>query len=512
MRVNTSLLNKLEESIQKRNKYSFLNLIKRNKAKIWIDSTLFKHVCEGYRRLSLFKQGLTFCDFKNISDTNIYSTRDIRGIRVFWSARFLSLLGYKNYALHLTSLFKENSLDEKKIISDILFANGQYKSALSNYEAILDEYKIKSNQLSVNQNILIKITIGDLKTYLGKFNDAHKTFNHVFEELKVAILDPQNSKLLIGICHQARAELYCHENKFNEALEEILKAKEYIISNEISLDSFFHYKWLGYVYHKLNQFKKSKSTFAIAEKILFKLTVRPEVKLDYLRIKSVCNNDFYQLLKLLNYPGLIEYTNLLIKSNIDETQNNIHTKIEDQAKIRSLDLDYYHKSLFKVPKPKYTIFIHSQEYYDHNQEKQCWFLTKELELIGWIILAGEIGLPLSRASELLWPNEFYSYFEIEKRLKSLIFRIRKLGKFKLLLKNNILTIKNNKNISVDVVTKHPLFLETKKEFCSSEIDHFYKIKSRTIRSKIISMWIEKNLIKFKEKKQKGEFVYSVNLP
>ena len=118
-------------------------------------------------------------------------------------------------------------------------------------------------------------------------------------------------------------------------------------------------------------------------------------------------------------------------------------------------------------------------------------LSKEIELLALLKLAGSQGLSMMKVFTFLWPDELYALDQMEQRIAQILRRLRVLEHIGIEMDNRRLTlVKGMDTISVyNSGNKKPIFLSTFSDFKTSDLQNYYNLSNSQARN-YIRYWME----------------------
>jgi len=419
-----------------------------------IPEALFK-ACDWYRRLGLVREGFSLVHFTQALGKRV-STNSFEGVRTLWAARFLMMMGSARFALALARSLDAQTSVEWRVLGSIYLANFEYTSALKAYSRMQE---LSSSPPSYSERLGL-IEMADALAGIGQSHAALKLVDHV-EKLST-------ENLLIGICRQARGEYLARARDFDQALSELLRAKHHFRPGDTTLDYGFLCKWLGYVLFKLGKKKQGQTYLQEAERLLIRGRVRAETALDLQRLRG----------------------DLGLLSKSQSARLRFYPELHENF-IAQLPTLVAHR--FGRTRAQLVVYIQGGEYQWQGQRHLG--LPKELELLGWLVVAGPLGINRERLLSILWPTEIYAYLQLESRLDQLVRRLRQFYNFEVSSQKRTLYLqpKHFDEICVMAGPSRPTFFKGRKVFRARELGSYYALE-KTQSSKKLKNWIEKGWI------------------
>jgi hypothetical protein len=410
--------------------------------------------------------------------------------------------------------------EEQKALADIYQTQALFDQAIESLTIYLSKARLIPFVIENEKLILPKdynslgypdrmsfISLADTYAGLGQFITGFSILDQV--EKYSGQSTPSFEPLVLGICRQARAEYLSQQNKFDLALIEILKAENFFIHDDQSLDYVFFIKWKAYILSQVGgaeNIELSKKLFKRGRGLLNRKGVRPEVLVDYIRLETVAKQADGRLNR---GPSSVSKINKKAPLETELLKLSWYPGLTEDYRKRSFR-NSFKALILNAKKVEYRVFLASREWHNVSGDERSANLPLELELAGWVKVCGEVGLPVYRSFELLWPSEVNSFFELENRLKALVQRCRQKYGLQLKIKDRTLYLLKSDSLEVHLKNNSvPGFLEHRKVFQSTELDRYYNLKSRSQRAQLISDWKEKKWIEKIPSSQKKGYSYRV---
>lgn len=429
-------------------------------------------VCEGFRRLGLYEEGLKALDLDSRGYQRKQSTRQTEGRKLLWAARFLNLLGASTFSRSLAEWILPETCEDFRILANLYLSYYEPERALPYFERMRELDTAPESYAS--------------RVALLSFCDALADNGQLTEAL-AAVADLQKRSpepLLQAITGQARGEFLARSGRMPEALIHLEASILRFPPGDTSPDFAIACKWLGHARLKLAkseaQRQEGRQLLKKAFDLLYRPDLKPEAWLDVLLLHSKTENlDETRQGTLLAYP--VCATAYLRELARPEVVSVGSTKTAD----RHIDLARDES---------------------HQAGAAQLGVSKELHLLALARLASPLGLNPVTAKALLWPDEAYSYPQLEERLKKLLGRLRKHYGMELKRQDGwiLLADKTTDQVAVTIAqgAEHssglrPSFFASlpkgRTEIAPSEVDTYYGI-ARSQRAAVLKAWIQKGWI------------------
>ena len=405
--------------------------------------------CEWYRRLGLYREGYLLLKDLNLPTQSLASNTN-QGQKLLWFARFLNWLGASQYASQILGFVDLVDSESLSIGAGIYLADFDHAKAEELYRKSF-ELATWSNSYSMR---LAKLGLADALGGLGRFDEAL-----VESEFETS----SDESLLKGIKLQAQGEYLARAGAFQKSLELFKKSRLFFSEEDQSTDRALLEKWQGYVECKLGN-EKGLEKLDIAYNILRECSFRDEAWLDVDRLRlEVDELSPRSLDELRLHPGLSSW----MKEQLN---------VESTYKIESVD-------------PSTIVYMDSRE--GKWSGKRQLALSKEIELLALLKLAGSQGLSMMKVFTFLWPDELYALDQMEQRIAQILRRLRVLEHIGIEMDNRRLTlVKGMDTISVyNSGNKKPIFLSTFSDFKTSDLQNYYNLSNSQARN-YIRYWME----------------------
>ncbi len=270
-----------------------------------------------------------------------------------------------------------------------------------------------------------------------------------------AILQESSEPLLRGICLSALGEYQARAGDHKTAARFLEKAREFFKEGDETPDRAVFLKWHAFVLAKLGKVPAAQSAFQSAQKILQRPGLRPEGFLDVLRLQREVGLLEENWARVVHYPG---------------TPRRFRARLSEQAPYR-----------FGAPSGSgIGIELASEDY--RIGKKRYLGLPIELKLLANLRILEDWGLSLLRAKTVLWPDEAFSFIQLEGRLRSLIHRLRNEYGIRVLVKDGQITLPESALDRVSVLaggSEIPAFLREHPECRASELATAYSVSNQT---------------------------------
>lgn len=417
--------------------------------------------CDWYRRLALYKEGLTLVQPERRKAVSRVSSKSSQGKSKLWFARFLNLMGASEFALLTIERVEMHTAIDHRIAANVYLTNFEHEKALRHFQLMA---KLEADPESYSARLAM-ISFADALMGAGQASEAIAIAKGIHEK------SPE--PLLKGISLQALGEYHACSGQLEQALEMLERAKSFFPAGDQTPDFGMVLKWLGYVYVKTGKSEKGAALIEQAMALLNKPQYRPEGWLDVMRLRvNLGLASQGEALQLLHYPGTPKNFRALLP------QATAH--VFGDAK-----------------RARIKIHLASDEYELEGQ--RFLGLPLELRLLGLIGCTQSWGLNATRARCLLWATEPEAFLQHENRLHKLIARIRAQYNVDVQYENGLLRLSERAAMQVAIESSPdsklaPLFLRERKEFTGGDVSQFYSI-SRTQRAEYLREWEARGWIK-----------------
>lgn len=460
----TKHLNQLESLIQSRSipkaKSAIVSLLRKHPGH---DELIFR-ACDAYRRLGLYREGFQLLEPREPLQRRV-STKNFEGQRLLWAARFLMAMGAHEYALALARFLEmpEHS-EDLRILGNIHLLNWDARGALPFFERMRSLWG-EPRALPYSSRIAL-LSLADSLFSSGEREEA--------TALALEILKHSTEPLLQALSHSALGEYAARQGRFQDSLNHFKKADPLFPSGDSTPDRAVFLKWRGYAHGKEDRLSLARADFDASFGLLFQPSLRPEGFLDVLRLRREIEHlSPSDEARLIHYPGL-------------------------PAGFRAL-LPSLQSMLFNPDpgpsKPKIVIHLNSEEHQIHGRWKPG--LPLELRLLGLLRITGDWGMNLLRAQSLLWPQEAFSFLQLEGRLRSLVHRLRNHYRIPIQVSGKTVKIPPTHLQSIQVLASgpsRPSFLRDARIFSAREVSRHW-ILSDAQSSREIAAWKERGWIR-----------------
>ncbi len=467
-----NLVERIEQAIQNRDVSAAKPLIRKflgkKKSSDWQGSQTddLGRVCEWYRRLALYHDGLKIATIEKLPTRRVSST-STDGLQLLWTARFLNALGASEFSIELIDRVELKSEWDFRIAGNIYLTQFRYDAALECFTRMLEkqstaslkDYSTRVSRLSYADSLS---GVGQYKKALGVVKDILKETNEVAEPF------------FYGVCHQVMGEIYCEQDQCEKGLEFLLKAMPLFPASDAGPDRGYLLKWIGYAQARAGNRPEAEKSFEASWIILKNLKSRPETWLDVLRLKNKLGWLGEEEKEILfQYPGLSP--GFLSRFLPDEDRKPVTVGQKSGAKL--------------------VIYLDSKEC--EIDGIRYLGLSRELEYLAYVRLTGQYGLSVERAKTLLWPGAGLQYLTLRSRLEQLSWRLRNQYALEAHTLDGQISIPVKDYDKVKIVfgaARPPRFLETVKEFAATQIHGYYRI-AKTQRLEAIKLWVKQGWIK-----------------
>ncbi len=412
---------------------------------------------EWYRRLSLYTDAISL-----LLKLDPLTLRDQKFILLI--AETLSLLGANTFALKLINSLSApiGTEHDYDITAGIYLSSGYYEKALMHFQ----QSQRYLEPINIRAYILNQLNCADCHARMKQTSTAIRL-------VKTAMSLAEGQSLLQAICLTAMGEYHARKKNFHKAIEFLSQAKEVFESIGVmeSFDYALFLKWYGYV---IGQTSPLKGTTLLSKSTL-------------LMKKSRLSEDQW-----------IE--NYILVNMVKRLEKNILSRIYFLNHfLPAPSVAWEKKQIVKIgnEQSRIKIYLSSREYSLGNSNSL--YLPKELELAALLRGVENWGLALETIKSLLWPEEVFSYLNLEARLFQLVNRLRRKYKLEVFCLDRRLFLdkKDHKKIFVHVQNDScPLFLKRNRTFSTRQLAKFYGIKknqcSLHLQVWLANGWISKS--------------------
>jgi tetratricopeptide (TPR) repeat protein len=393
----------------------------------------------------------------------------VRGKALIQMALILNYLGANESALKIAKSVNPSDFDDIKKIAQIYLDQFEYPLA---HGLLKKGLTLDSNPKSYASR-LVKLAFADSSSGLGLHDEALKMSEVILSETK--------EPLLLGICLEARGEYFTRAGKIDLAFKELKKAEPYFPTHENTPDSALLYKWLGYVSAVQGDRDQAIKCFLKAERILFQPALRIEAFFDLLRLKrrvEMLSN--IQWKRVLHYPGLPTGFLALLKEECDAS--------------------LLENAYFGCPEKSAAIFIDLRRQ-EIRVNHRCYYgVPIELRCLADLVIASDWGISSVRMQALLWPDEAFSFIQLQKRLEGILHRLRKKYAVKMEIEEGQIRLDSGALKKIGVASGSgllPSLLVGKKEFMRADVEKYYSV-SETQAKGYLQAWTQKGWLSKKE--------------
>lgn len=373
------------------------------------------------------------------------------GQRFLWAARILNHLGASYLALHLASLIRATKATDHHILGNIFFSNLCLHEAMDHYLAMdaLDrgKYERAERYRRIVKTMALAAS-GDEDRAIEDMTRLHESCPEP---------DLANQVCLYWGVILAKA------GRFEEAFEKLAAVGENRELIKTSSDRGAFHKWLGYLYGKKGDLSQATRHFLEADQILFTKSHRLEPWLELIRLRSeVVEVPEKWLRKMRHYPGLTPGLQAYFGNRAPAWFGSDNSSI----KICLESDEYFHDGSWRLGIPK------------------------EFLLLAYLRLTGSWSINAIRLQSLLWPDEVFSFPQLEGRLKKLIQRLRVHYGIDITIHEGHYALSRSACESIGVYSageKRPQLLREVGSFRALDVEQRYRV-SRTQALLIISKW------------------------
>lgn len=349
--------------------------------------------CDWFRRLGLHERGYRLLALEEPLERRA-STRTFEGRRALWAARFLNLMGASEFAAALLDQISPETFDDHRIIGSIRLANLDFVAALSHLEAMRGLDPDPSRYLSR----LSLLNLADAHSGMGDYGRALG----IADDVRASCEGRTEERLLRGVALTAGGEYLARSGRHAESVAMLESALGSFPDGDRSPDIGVLLKWLGFARGKSGDAAGAEAAFTASIGILRGSGLRAEAWLDVLRLRAECGLlDSETTGKLLRYPGVSDRFRGILAGSIPESAETAsEIPCEARAWIDLARDEYRLDGTLRLGIPV------------------------EIRLLAWLALSGDWGIPTVRLKNMLWPEEVFSYLQLEGRLHQLVMRLR----------------------------------------------------------------------------------------
>lgn len=407
------------------------------------------NVCDWYRRLGMYAEG-----FRLLLPKGETPQRSASPKKLIWMARFLNLMGASEFAVRILDQAKWFDPLETLFAAEIYLSNFEHEKAASHYQ----QFFSSGHKLPIGREQVAWLGLCDSLAGMGRYQDA---IDKALSRLRSAA-----TPLIASIYNQAIGEYYARAGQFESALIYLKAAQPGFPESDPTADHALLKKWLGYTLAQLGDVETGRRYLEEAMHIVRELSLRDEVWLDILRLQVKLGFAAEtEARRLENFPGLIRNMSLMECSFGSEL-----------ADIR--------------------IYMASGEYFVRG--KRYLDMPKEVRVLAMLRVAGAWGISLNRALNLLWPEEFFSYPNLEGRMYQLLRRIKSEYGCDVFVESGRMYLGPGSLVQVSVVAggveRRPSFLLDHAEFQKADLVGHYDVGSTQL-ARYVNSWMEKGWIK-----------------
>lgn len=445
-------------------------LIKNNK-----NSELRIRAVNWYRRIGEGTLALYILN-KEIEGTVDFETP--LGEEQLLLCRILNGLGASKYALRILSKINKEKVPNRLLgtIGGIYLSNYYHKEALPFFERAI---KTHSNQDSDTYK-LASISKADALVGISEFDKAISIAEKIYLKEK--------NQLIKFIAASALGEYLIKAGDFKKALIVLENFSGYIKADDRTNDAGFFYKWLGVASLMNGNMEGALKALNNAFVILYNARNKPETWLEVLYWLGKAKEETLpnEWLTLLSYPSL----NFTYDKELKKILGNRIIHIANNSLAAS---DY------AVTNKNSNWIINNYTDTELKSGKAVLGVSLSAQLISILIRAGDKKISRYRLIETLWPDELFSFVNLDLRFKNLIFETRQRG-VKIECDKGSVSIKQTKKIPQIIfhpeisITGLDFLLKYKNvPFKRSTVENYFKI-GKTKAVELMNMWINKKII------------------
>jgi len=413
--------------------------------------------CDWFRRLGSFWEAYQVIAPE---EYKVGSARLDRALsrQYLWTARMLNLLGATSYAVEVAEQIKSlNTAIDCQILANIYLSNFNSEKALP-YFLKMEELEQAPESYSAK---LGRLGTADALMGVGRSTEALKHLR--------SIRTKEDEQLLRGILLQSEGEYLARIKKYKEALSLLEKAKTYFSNDDQTVDYAFVLKWIAVAQAGLGQTQDASKIFNEAISVLKKPKHRPESWLD-----CYYWMDHFDLLPTARKKNYFAYPGL------------------SEGFLKRVQLP----PVFLVGNASAEIWISipANEWRYGTQYSSS--ISKEIQLLGLLVRAGNEGISAFRILPELWPGEFAIHM-LTRRLDQLKRELEKKFGVSITVSEQVLTLseKDQKRVGLELWNNRaaPSVFGARTQVSIDEIQNHYQIK-RTQCHHLVRDWETRDLV------------------
>jgi tetratricopeptide (TPR) repeat protein len=411
-------------------------------------------VCDGYRRLGLLEQAYHLVGLDEPLRRRV-PTSEFEGRRVLWAARLLNLMGATEFALQLLEQVELVTFDDYRHAGTIHLTQFDFSGGLKLFERMA---KLDPDPGSYASR-LARLGLADALSGLGEMDRAVE----VARAVAASARGPEE-RLLRGIGLQAQGEYLARGGRVTRALPVLREAAGHFKPDDRSTDHAFLLKWLGFALAKSGKPEEGGPMLERAFGILNRNRFRPESWLDVIRLRAECGLASEEERKtMLSYPGLAPGFRAMLKGPGGEDAVS-----RGKAGLR---IDLARDEFWEGLRPRSGVPI-------------------DLRALAFVALAGDWGISTVRLKSLLWPDEAYSFLQLDNRLRQLFHRLRRSRGVAIASLDGLARISRKDAARLRIASGElvpPSFLERHASFSREDVERHYCL-SRTQAMARVTEW------------------------
>lgn len=439
------------------------------------DSARFQ-ASEFYRRISDFSSALRVLHSEvKTSSWNELNENEVR--LQLQLARILNLLGASQYAIRILSRCPGDLKNKVPYpTGGIYLSNYLYSEALPYFKSL---ESIKNSELSYLDRVRL-VSLADCYSGLGNLALA--------SELIESVLRLSPEPLLQGIANQAQTAYLITHGKTHAAAKHLEAAQKSFSPSDQTLDRGYLEKWIGAYLCLTGEHSRARKQLAHAWKILYRPGLKPETWLEVLFWQGC--SEFLKTRKfpkdwvrILAYPG-----------SPQELSRRIQTYASPPLKFR-----------FSKPgtRARTRHYDQSSDTVSSAENTRLGFGLPDLLIVS-LMVSDDAGIPQYRAYEALWPEETFSFQQLQKRMEQVTLRTRESG-FKIQWRNlQLKLVRSRDRLRYDWSSQtfpgHS-FLICRDQFTRTEVEKHFKISERSA-AYLCARWNREGAIRKSEKRGK----------
>lgn len=419
-----------------------------------LDSLL--EACNLYWALKLPREAILALKLNQEIPTEV-STSDPDGKRLLWGARFFNNAGASRFALQLAEQIVPATAQDHWYLALIYHSNWEDQKALKHatrVEELVPSLEARTDRFLVAAKSTALAALG-----------RHQEAISLLEKLRS--LTPERNfgnqlKVYHGIC-------LAQAGRNDEAFEILSEVSDFARQHRESPDYAALCKWLGYLHCLRGEKDVGEKYFEEAHEFFFTTTYRFEPWLDFIALKrKVLPVPQDWIDRMIHYPG-----------HLPAVQSHFGQKT---------------KCWFGSESAELRIHLDSHEVFANSK----WHLgiPKELILLAHLRIVGDWGLNSIHLTSLLWPDEVYSFPQLEDRLKKLVQRLRTRYQIGVNINSSHLSLDESSMAKVSVLSSGgttPSLLLEKSLVKNVDVEKHYDV-SRAQAVHYLGRWVSEGLL------------------